>query len=375
MNFKGVTMNKVLSKLLHNKKRMAGLDIGSSSVKIMEIEGDSIENAKLINYAIEPIPAHLSSYEVQLENIEELAEIVRKCWKKSGITTKNMVLALPNSAIISKRTIVPIFDEEEELKLHLENEVIKYLPSGITTNEISLDYSIIGVNNQSPTDYDVLLIAAKKEKIEERVAIVAAAGLVPVIVDVEQYSLQSMLRLMKGDEFNNKTYLLLDASATTLRMMVFRNGDMIASRDTNIGGINLTKDLMSNLNINFTEAEKIKIERSGDETYEIIEKTFLNNYISEFMSAFQYFITSTSVPSIDELILIGGTAGIYKIEDAFKEAILESNEQNIKAEPYIARPLHNLQKNEKINLTKFTQDEPGLFLVTSLALRHLLRPF
>lgn len=368
-------MNKVLSKLLHNKKRMAGLDIGSSSVKIMEIEGDSIENAKLINYAIEPIPAHLSSYEVQLENIEELAEIVRKCWKKSGITTKNMVLALPNSAIISKRTIVPIFDEEEELKLHLENEVIKYLPSGITTNEISLDYSIIGVNNQSPTDYDVLLIAAKKEKIEERVAIVAAAGLVPVIVDVEQYSLQSMLRLMKGDEFNNKTYLLLDASATTLRMMVFRNGDMIASRDTNIGGINLTKDLMSNLNINFTEAEKIKIERSGDETYEIIEKTFLNNYISEFMSAFQYFITSTSVPSIDELILIGGTAGIYKIEDAFKEAILESNEQNIKAEPYIARPLHNLQKNEKINLTKFTQDEPGLFLVTSLALRHLLRPF
>jgi type IV pilus assembly protein PilM len=375
MNFKGVTMNKVLSKLLHNKKRMAGLDIGSSSVKIMEIEGDSIENAKLINYAIELIPAHLSSYEVQLENIEELAEIVRKCWKKSGITTKNMVLALPNSAIISKRTIVPIFDEEEELKLHLENEVIKYLPSGITTNEISLDYSIIGVNNQSPTDYDVLLIAAKKEKIEERVAIVAAAGLVPVIVDVEQYSLQSMLRLMKGDEFNNKTYLLLDASATTLRMMVFRNGDMIASRDTNIGGINLTKDLMSNLNINFTEAEKIKIERSGDETYEIIEKTFLNNYISEFMSAFQYFITSTSVPSIDELILIGGTAGIYKIEDAFKEAILESNEQNIKAEPYIARPLHNLQKNEKINLTKFTQDEPGLFLVTSLALRHLLRPF
>lgn len=368
-------MNKVLSKILNPKKRIAGLDIGSSYVKIMEIDGENLEKAKLLHYAIEPIPASINTTDGKLENIEAIAEIVKKCWKKSGITTKNVALSLPSSAIISKKIIVPIFEQENELKIHLEHEIVKYLPTGISVNEITLEYSIIGVNEQSPTDYDVMLIAAKKEKIDERIAIVEAAGLVPVVLDVEQYTLQNMLRLMKGEEFNKNTYLLLDASGTTLRMIIYRNGDMIFTRDTAIGGVNLTRDITNNLNISLEDAEKMKIEKRGDDTYDIIEKTFLNNYVGEFISSFQYFVSSASLPDVNEIILTGGVAGLPNIEEVFKNAIIENNETNIKTEPYVARPLHSTPKDEKISLNKFSQDEAGLFLVTSLALRHFLRQY
>lgn len=373
-------MNNMLSKLLNKQKKIAGLDIGSSSIKIMELEGDSLENAKLAHYAIEPIPEHLLQNESgHVENIEALAELVRKCWKKSGITTKYVALALPSSTVINKKNIVPIVSDSKEdediMKLELEKEMTKYLPENTTMNEISLDYAISGINEQSPTDYDVVSVAAKKEKIEERIAIVEAAGLIPVILDVEQYAIQNMLRLMKGDDFNHKTYLVLDCSASLLKMMIFRKGEIVNTKDTHIGGFNLTRDLMNNMEISFNEAEKIKIDHMGDETFEIIEKTFLNNYVSEFLSAFQYFVSSTANPEVDEIILTGGVAGLINIEEAFKNAIIEGNETHIKTEPYVARPLHSTAKSESISLNRFAKDEPSLFLVTSLAIRPFLRQY
>lgn len=366
--------HKILQNLLYPRKRIAGLDIGTSSVKIMEFEGDSLENAKLIKYAVEPIPPNLNNSD-QLQNIEFLAETVRKCWKKSGITTKYVSIALTNASIISKKVVMPIFDDDLELNIHANNEIGKYLPSGITPAEVTLDYAPIQINAHSDTDCDMMLIAAKKEKIEEKIAIVEAAGLIPVILDVEQYSFQNMLRLMKGEDFNHKTYLLIDASATTLKLLIFRKGEMIFSRDANIGGINLTKDIMHNLSKDYMEAEQIKIEKLHDDTYEIVEKSFLNNYVSEFINAFQYFVSSNPITEVDEMIITGGVAGLANIEEAFKNIILEYNETNIKTEPYIAKPLHNMPKDEKIDLIKFLQDEPSLFLVTSLALRPFLRQY
>ena len=368
-------MKNVLSQILNPPKKIAGLDIGTSSVKFMEIEGDSLENAKLANYAIEPIPQELANSEGKIENIEALAEIIRKCWKKSGSKVKNVAIALPSSTIITKKVIIPIYDEEEELKIQVESEIAKYLPNGMTLEEISLDYSILGINEQNPTEYDMLLVAAKKEKIDERIALVEAAGLVPMILDIEQYALQNMLKLMKADDFNEKTYLLLDCGAHSMKMLVFRKGELIFNRDIESGGVQLTHDLINNFSIPFAEAEKMKRETIGNDTYEIIEKTFLNNYVSEFLRTFQFFDSATSITNIDELILTGGVAGIMGIEDVFKNGIIANGETRIRTEPYVARPLHNTNKNEKISLNKFAKDETGLFLVTSLALRQFLRKY
>lgn len=368
-------MKSLLSLLNGPKKKIAGLDIGASSIKFMELEGEDVSSIKLVTYATEPVPRELSSEDGNYENIEALGALVRKCWKKSGSTTKHVAIALPTSSVISKKAIIPIFDNNEDLKLQVENELSKHLPTNMPIENIGLDYYTIGRNQQVPTDNDMLLVAAKKEKIEERVAIVEAAGLIPVILEVDQFVMQNMLRMMKGQDFMEKTYVVADCSANNLRLSMFSNGQMVYSKDSSIGGFSLTQDIMLNCGLTYEEAERTKVERNGDETYDMVLKTFLNNYASEFLRAFQYFYSATGVSEVDEIVLTGGVAGLPGIEEALTNAIMETGENNIKSKPYVARPLHSTPKSNRIDLVRFTRDEPSMFLATSLALRHYLRQY
>lgn len=367
-------MNKTISKLLYPQKPMLGLDVGASYVKLMEISGDSLEDAKLERYCFEEIPQELANNYDIADKVQKMSELIKRCWRASGTKTKNVALALSNSAAITKKVMVPIMPEED-LREKLEQEVTKYLPSGITVNEISLDYSILGINEENPTEYDVMLVAAKKEKIEEKIAAVEGAGLIPCILDVEQYALQNMLRLLKGEEFDQKTYLILDCSAAEMRMMVFKNGFLQTSRDVQFGGAGLTRDLATSSGISFEQAEKIKIFQNFDDTGDVLTKGFVQSMASEFLGAFQYFVSSASNPIVDEMLLIGGCAGLPGVEAAFRKALLESGETNVLTEPYIPRPLRDAEKDSKINLFRLGQDEPGMFLVTALALRKFLRQY
>lgn len=369
-------MNKILSKIINPHNIIAGLDIGNSSVKFMEIQGDNLENAHMVNYIIEPIPREYFNNETGLiENMKGIAEIIRSCWKKSKSNTKNVAITLSSSGVISKKAIIPKIENENDLKSQIESEIANYFPE-MKLEDVTLDYYIVQENPDNSEENDMILVAAKKDKIDERIALVEMAGLIPIIIDVEQYALQNLLRLMKGEDFNRKTIMLLDCSAKVMKMFVFKNGVLMHTKDVEIGGDNFTEEIMNNMNIkNVQEAERLKLIKSGDETFNMIEKTFLMNYAAEFLREFQYFINFNTISDIDEVILCGGVAGMEGIEEAFANTILEHGEKNIKNAPYVARPLENISKENNISLSKFLNDEPSLFLVTSLALRHFLRQY
>lgn len=368
-------MNKILSKLLNPKKRIAGLDIGTSSVKFMEIEGESLADAKLVSYVVEPIPREFLNHDGNIDNMKGVADIIRTCWKKSQSTTKNVVISLSSSGIITKKAILPQLNEED-MQSQIESEISNYLPEGMKLEDVMMDYYTLQQNEHSSEDSDMILVAAKKEKIEERTALVEMAGLVPQIIEVEQYSLQNMLRLMYGDQFNQKSVLLLDCSAKAMKMFIFKNGQLSYNKNIEIGGDDFTNEIMHNLNVStFAESEKLKLETVANETLAMVEKTFLMNYSTEFLRAFQYYTNIDPNPHVDEVVLTGGVAGLMGIEEAFYNIIVENNETHIKNAPFVARPLETLGKSNKINLSKLSRDEAGLFLVTSLALRHFLRQY
>jgi type IV pilus assembly protein PilM len=369
-------MSNILNKIFNPKKKFAGLDIGTGSVKFMEIEGSNLENAKIIHYATELIPPEVISSDGNIINIDILGETIKKCWKKSGSSNKNIVLALSSNDILTRKSIIPIFESEEETRLKVEEEISDKLGNGMSIENFSIDFVNLGVNEQSPTDVDMLLIAGKKDKIETRLGAVELAGLTPTILDVDVFAIQNLLRMMKGEDFLNKNYMLLDCGATNMKLLVFKKGELVHTRETDTGGKSLTRDIMLNLGLDKEEeAEKVKIDRLGDETYDAIEKQFLMNYISEFIRTYQYYINTNSGIEIEELILVGGIAGIPKIEEYFSMALEENFDKTIKNAPYVARPLANMNKHDKVSLTKFHRDEPSLFLVSSLALRHFLRQY
>lgn len=369
-------MKNLINNFLSKKKRFAGLDIGTSSIKFMEIEGDSIENAKLIHYAVEPIPKSLMNRDNNIEEIKALSDIIKRCWKKSGSNNKNVVLALSANSTIYKKTLISDFDSEEAVKMQVDDEIVKYFPTGMALDDVAIDYYTLGVNPQSPTDNDTLLVAGKKDKIDELLAVVESAGLIPTILDVDIYAIQNLLRLLKGDDFLTHNYIFLDCGGSVLRMIAFKNAEVIFTREIEIGGMNLTNDIMLNLSLETQdEAERMKIHRTGDETYDMVEKQFLLNYGHEFIRGLDYFSTSTSIKNVEEIILSGGMANIPGLDEVLNHLILENSEVKVKNIPYIARPLTNINKDEKISLSKFNRDEAGLFLVSALALRYFLRQY
>jgi type IV pilus assembly protein PilM len=366
-------MNDFVTKLLKKNKNIAGLDIGVSTVKFVEFSGNSLNDLKLANYAVEKIPQELMTNSGGVENIDAIAEIVRKCWKKSGSKTKDVCIAINEN--ITKKMILPKYDFEEDLKVQVENEMEKLLPGDLKIDDLAVDFYNLGENVKNPTDNDILIVGAKKEKIDEKVAIVEAAGLVPVILDTENDAIQNMVRFMEGEEFLEKTYMLLDGSSHYLRLLVFKNGELIYTKESSMGSFNFTQDLMNNLEIDFDEAEKMKKYHQNDERYELVEKNFLNNYMSELMSAISYFSSATSIYEVDKIILTGGVSCISNIEHVLKEHLLENNEIIVRNDPIVGRPLENIGKSNKINLSSFVKDEPLLFLAISLGLRKYLRNY
>jgi len=371
-------MKKVLIKLLKSSNNnMVGIDVGLSTIKVMEVSGSSLEDVVLEGYATVPIPQDLidENGRYKEEGISIISKLVHKCWKKAGCTSKNVTICIKSNNVITKKAIIPNFAEKDDLKTAIEAEMSKYITNDISIEDLAIDYCKIADSELNPNESEMLLIASKKDAIEELQAIIEGAGLEADILDVETFAFQNLLRLMKDEDFLTGTYILADCAASILRMFAFVNGNLVGTKETQIGGLNLTQDLVNNLGVSFDVAEKMKIERSGDETYDLIEKSFVNNYKTEFLSILSYFTSAISLGDIDEVILTGGVASIPFLEKAIIEGLLESLDVDVKSEPYVARPLENAGKSKAINIAKFTEDEPGLFLVTSLALRKYLRKF
>ena len=353
---------------------MAGLDLGSGYIKFLEVAGESLDQIRVLHYAIEPIPREWMAENGVYPNAEEISNLIRKCWKKSGSTTKQVVIAIPGAGCIWKKVQTPKMDLEADKLQQMEQEITRFLPEDTSVADLALDFSTIGDMVQSPTDEEIIIVAAKRDKIEDRVALIEAAGLEAVVLDMEFFAFQNMLRLMKGDSFLRETILLIDLSATSIRLIVYKKGELSYFKDAPIGGVSLTQELVTNFGINFVDAERMKFER-GDDTYDMIVKAFLQNFASEFERMISYLASPTSIAEIHEVVVVGGMANLAGAEAMIKQVLSASRDLIIHADPVIGRPLSGADKDDKISLSRFARDEAGLFLVASLALRKYLRTY
>jgi type IV pilus assembly protein PilM len=118
---------------------LVGLDLSSSSVKLVELSGTAQSGFRLERYAIEPLPKGAIS-DGNVENIEAVSEAVKRAWKKSGTKIKNIAMALPSAAVITKKIMLPAGLSEEALEVQVESEANQYIPFAL--EEVSLDFSV-----------------------------------------------------------------------------------------------------------------------------------------------------------------------------------------------------------------------------------------
>ncbi len=345
---------------------MLGLDISSSSVKLVELSRDKGGNLVLDRCAIEPLERGWIT-DGNIEKFDEVADAVRRLVKKSGTRTKNVAMALPPSAVITKKIILPGGLSDLELELQVETEANQYIPFPL--DEVSLDFCVIGPSSSSAGDLDVLIAASRREKVQDIQGLAEAAGLKPVVIDVESFA----SRLATGrliESLPNKgagtIVALFEVGALTTSMQVLRDDEVLYDRDQAFGGAQLTQLIVRQYGFSLEEAETKK--RSGElpDDYESsVLKPFVESMVQEIGRALQFFFTSTPHNKVDYILLAGGSAALPGLTAAVS--------QHTTFTCNLLNPFEGMEMGDGVRLKKMTREAPSYLTSCGLALRRFMQ--
>jgi len=341
---------------------LVGLDIGSSSVKLVELS-DVGGTMRLERYAIEPLPRG-AVVDGNIDKIDIVAEAVKRAWRRAGTRIKNVAMALPASAVITKRIALPGSLREEELEMQVESEANQYIPFAL--DEVSLDFQVLGAIPNAPDDVEVLIAASRKEKVEDRMAVAQAAGLKPTVVDVESYAMRAALERVIEQLPNRGEGLVIAVfylGANTTSVTVMHDGEAIYEREQPFGGQQLTGDIARAYGIPVEEAEQKK--RSGDlpTNYENeVLRPFIDTAVTEITRALQFFFTSTPYTRVDQIMLVGGSAVLTGLPDALME--------RAQVPTSIASPFKGMEVAASVREKQLRLDAPALLTPCGLAMRR-----
>ena len=345
---------------------MLGLDVSSSSVKLVELGQDRAGRLILENCAIVPLERGWIT-DGNIEKFEEVADAVRRLIKKSGTKTRNVAMALPPSAVITKKIVLPGGLTDQELELQVETEANQYIPFPL--DEVSLDFCIVGPSANASGDVEVLIAASRREKVQDIQGLAEAAGLKPVIVDVESYASRlatSRLIANMPNEGVDSIVALFEVGAVTTSMQVIRNDEVLYDRDQAFGGAQLTQMIIRQYGFSLEEAESKK--RTGelpDDYKTLVLQPFLEGLVQEVGRALQFFFTSTTHNKVDRVMLAGGSALLPGLSAAVT--------QQTGFACSVVNPFEGMEISANIRLNKMEREAPSYLTSCGLALRRFLQ--
>jgi len=207
---------------------------------------------------------------------------------------------MPASSVITKKIILSGALSEQALEVQVESEANQYIPFAM--DEVSLDFCVIGPAAGSAEDVEVMLAASRKEKIEDRVAVVQASGMQVKIMDIESYAARAaVIRLieMQQNAGRDKVVALFQMGAKVTYISILLNGEVIYERDQQFGGNQLTQDIIRSYGLSFDEAEFKKKQNDLPENYDVeLLEPFLDSASLEVTRAIQFFLPQPPIPGL-----------------------------------------------------------------------------
>lgn len=336
-----------------------GLDIGSSYIKAVKLK-ESKGSYELELCHLHSLPPELivdGSIIDSLRLVDSLKEMI----KTASIKDKNAAISISgHSSVIIKRISLPEMSEEE-LSESIKFEAEQYVPFDI--EDVYLDFQIIGPKDE-PGQMDVILVAVKKDIINEYIQVVKEAGLTPIIVDIDSFALENMYGINYEIE-SGKNVALLNIGASTINMSILKGGISVFTRDSSLGSNLHTEALQREFNITFELAEKLKrgesVENVSPEAANAVIETASEEILSEISRSFEYYRSTTVHEDIAEVILSGG-CGLIK---NFASMIAERSGIETK----IAEPFRNVRIPKKFDVAYIDEIAPMMAVAVGLALR------
>ncbi len=360
----GTVLSDAISRLTgKGNLPLIGLDISTTSVKLVELSEGSNKELRLERYASEPLPRGAMT-DGNIENIDQVAEAIRRVLAKSGTKTKKVSLGMPPSAVITKKIILSGGTSEAALELQVESEASQYIPFAL--DEVRLDFCVIGPAPNSEDDIEVMLAAARKEKIEDRMAVAEVAGLKAQVMDIESYAARAAVgRIISqsDNEGRDKIIALFQIGAKVTHISVILNDQTVYEREQAFGGNQLTQEIVRTYGLSFEEAE---IKKKSDELPQGYAEEVLNPFLEsaalEVTRAIQFFFTSTPYTRVDQIYLAGGCAIL--------PGLLDMVASRTKISTAVISPFKGMELSPNVKEKQLRSEAPAFLVACGLAMRR-----
>jgi type IV pilus assembly protein PilM len=343
-------------------KPVLGLDISTSSVKVIEISavGDTF---RVESFAAEGMPPNAINDKV-IVDVEAAGEAIKNAVKASGTGVRRAAVAVGGASVITKTIPMPAKLSDKELGEQIELQADQYIPFPL--DDVAFDYEVVGASATDPEMVDVLLAATRKENVESRTQVLSAAGLQAKVVDIEAYALENACRLITHqlvDEGFGKTIAVIDFGAVTTTFSVLHDRKIVYTREQSFGGKALTEEIMRHYGLSFEEAGKAKKEGGLPNNYKNdILDPFVDDMAQQVNRSVQFFMSATSEYShIDQLVLCGGCAMI--------PSALGMVQEKVGLPTVVADPFGRMKISTKAKGQMVENEAAGLMIACGLALR------
>ena len=314
--------------LFGKKFNVVGLDIGSRTIKAGEIV-DSKNGPTLKSFGSVDIPPGA----IEEGNIVDpalVADSIRQLLKKFGVKENNAAISIGGYSVIVKKITVQTM-EEEELQETINLEAEQYIPFDIA--DVNLDFQILGENEHNPNQMNVLLVAAKKEMINDYVKLIQMAKLNPCVIDIDAFALQNIYENAylapapgqdsqeegQSESEDGENVALIDIGASKTSLNILKDRSSVFMRDVSLGCGQINQKIMQMVECSPEEAEDLKFSPdpeviSPDDLREIVSSV-VADWCTEIRRALDFFYSTYPDDHIEKIVLSGGGGNISEFRE------------------------------------------------------------
>jgi len=347
---------------LKSKKDLVGVDVGSSAVKVVQLR--EVKGVfHLVNLGSAPLPAE-AIVDNSIMDSSAVVDVLRDLFSGLKIKTKNVATSISGHAVIIRKITMPMMTEEElESSIHWEAE--QYIPFEI--NEVFLDFQILGTSADDPSQMNVMLVAAKKDFVNDYLAVFREAGLNPIVVDVDSFAVENMCEMNYGFG-EDEIAALLNVGASAMNINVLKGGESVFTRDVQVGGNLFNEELQKRLGLGSQAAEQVKMGEAVEGVdAAVVEETIKDaseTMAQEAQRSLDFFSATSSDEKIEKVLLTGGMSSVPTVVNSMRDRL------GIPVE--VVDTFQNIVVNEKDFDLEYVQSMgPSLSVAVGLAMRRV----
>mgnify|MGYP001813640527 FL=1 len=289
--------------VFRKKDHLVGLDIGSRTIKVGEI-GDTKKGRVLEKFGTIDISPGLIE-DGSIKDPEAIAESIRQLYHANGIREQNVAISIGGYSVIVKKINVQTMTEDE-LQDSIQFEAEQYIPFDIA--DVNLDFQILGENEHNPNQMSVLLVAAKKEMVNDYINLTQLAGLNPCIIDVDAFALQNIFEVSYAA--NEENVALIDIGASKTSLNILKGQTSVFMRDVSLGCGQINQKIVSIADCSLEEAEELKFggqtDKISQEDLSDIISSVVADWCTEIRRALDFFYSTYPDEQIKKIVLSGG---------------------------------------------------------------------